>query len=225
MSNPPDQQSTPTLREFVERKIDARLAGLRQSLPAEVIAYDPKSGTVTAQALIDPAHVDEAGVRRSERLPVVTDVPVVFFGGAGTRDSFPLDRGDIVLLIVASSSIARWKVTGKGGDPGDDRHHRLSDAMALPFSRGKTHESARVIEGDDIRLGGEGASLAVTRTSDVQAALVGALSDGTVVDAIFTYGSTPPGPGKAAALVVLTAAVNAHFASSPVGGAAKVKAE
>lgn len=217
MTEPVEKQSTPSIREFVDRRIAAALAGVRVSLPAEVLSYDPEKGSCDAQPLIDQGY-SEGGERTAERLPVVTDVPVVFFGGAGNRDTSPLRRGDIVLLIFASSSIARWKVTGKGGDPGDDRHHRLSDGLAIPFSRGPSHESARVIEGDDIRLGGEGATDAVTRTNDVKAALAGALSDPTIAGAILGVAA----PGGAAALVV---AVDAYFVTHPVAGSSKVKAE
>ncbi len=153
MSDPAERQGTPSLGEFVEGRIDKRLAGLRVSLPAEVLSFEKEGPTISAQPLIDQAYIDEAGARRIERLPVVTDVPVVYFGGGGHRDTFPLEAGDLVLLIFASSSIARWKVTGQGGDPGDDRHHRLSDALAIPMSRGAVNDTARVIESDDLRLG------------------------------------------------------------------------
>jgi hypothetical protein len=218
MTDPAERQGTPSLGEFVERRIDKRLARLRVSMPAEVLSFDKDGPSVSAQPLIDQADVDEAGARRTRRLPVLTDVPVVYFGGAGNRDTFPLERGDLVLLVFASSSIVRWKITGKGGDPGDDRHHHLSDALAIPLTRGSVDATARVLEGDDIRLGGAAATEAITRTTDVQAALVGALSDPTVAAAI--VGVTAP--GGAAALVV---AVNAYFGTHPVTGSPKVKAE
>lgn len=208
--NPPDRQTTPSLREFIEKKLDARLEGLRVALPAEVISYDPTRASVEAQPLIDQAYVDESGERRTERLPVVTDVPVVFFGGAGNRDTFPLERGDVVLLVFASSSIARWKVTGKGGDPGDDRHHRLTDAIAIPFSRGPAHASARVMEGDDIRLGGEGATQEVAWHS----ALV-ALKD------VFEAWVVAPTDGGAALKTLLTTLISSGWPQ----GSTKVKAE
>jgi len=218
MTDPAERQSTPSLGEFVDRRIDKRLAGLRVSLPAEVVSFNKNGPTISAQPLIDQASIDEAGARRPERHPVLTDIPVVYFGGGGNRDTFPLERGDLVLLVFASSSIARWKVTGKGGDPGDDRHHNINDALAIPLTRGAVDDSARVIEGDDVRLGGAGATQAVTRTSDVQTALVGALSDPTVAAAIVGVSA----PGGAAALV---AAVNAYFVAHPVTGSPKVKAE
>lgn len=219
MSNPPDRQSTPTIREFVERRIDGRLEGLRVSLPARVLAYDAERHRLNAQPLVHQAHIEEGGTRVVKRLPVVTDVPIVWPG----RVTFPIAVGDIVLLSFASSSIARVKLSGKEGDPGDDRHHRLSDAVAIPgLSIGTpgfdATANAYVVHYGDVRFGGPGAAQQLTRSSDVETALKGALSDPSVAAAILGVSL----PGGAAALVV---AVNAYFLAHPVGGSPNVKAE
>lgn len=218
-----DEPSTPSLRGFVEELIDAQLVGLRVALPAVVTAYDEDRQVCDAKPLVDQGYVDEDGVRRVEVLPIVTGVPVMFQGSGKRRTTFPISAGDTVLLVFASSSISRWKAGG-GTDPGDDRHHRLSDAIAIPGLNASPPTTAPMeavvvhTDSSELRLGGPTAAQPLTRASDVQAALVGALSDPAVAAAIAGVSA----PGGAAALVV---AVNNHFASNPVGGSPKVKAE
>lgn len=216
MSNPPDRQSTPSLREFVERKLDARLEGLRVALPARVTAYDPARQCVDAQPLVYQAYADEGAVRRPERLPIVTDIPVVFPGSGPFRITFPVVAGDIVLLVFASSSIARWKVTGREGDPGDDRHHRLSDAIAIPGLASLASQpteaptDALVVHGDEVRLGGPDATEEVAWHS----ALV-ALKD------VFDAWVVAPTDGGGALKTLLTTLISGGWPQ----GATKVKAE
>ncbi len=224
MTDDTDRPSTPSLREFVERKIAAALAGLRVALPARVTKYDEQRQSLEVQVLVHHGYQDERGDRRVAKPPVVTDVPIQWPGSGTNRTTFPIAVGDAVLLICASSSIARLKLTGREGDPGDDRHHRLSDAIAIP---GMTFlvdhpttapTDATVVHAAALKLGGPAATQAITRVNDVQTALMGALSDPTIAGAILAV-STPGGA------VALEAAVTAYFATHPVTGSAKVKAE
>jgi hypothetical protein len=80
---------------------------------------------------MDPV-VDETGQRTAEPLPIVVDVPVLMPAAGGIRIRLPIQVGDAVLLVFASSSLDRWLLHGGVTDPGDDRRHDLSDAVALP---------------------------------------------------------------------------------------------
>jgi hypothetical protein len=214
VSGPTEKQSTPSLREFVESKVDKRLVGVRVALPARVTSYDAKRQCVDAAPEIGQAYF-EGGERIPEDLPIVTDVPVMFPGSGSFRVTFPIAVGDIVLLVFASSSIARWKVTGKGGDPGDDRHHRLSDAIAIPglislASRPTDAPTdAVVVHAPKIKLGSSDSNHKVLTTADGSlflTALAYAISQLTTpadvpglhaliaLYSALTQGGTPPTP-------------------------------
>lgn len=150
---------TPTMPNAVRRAIDARLREVNTCIPARVEAFDRSNRTVTAQPLVKVAYLDESGVRQTEALPAVTNVPVAYPHVAGRGMTFPLRKGDTVLLMIAQASIDRWFATGGLVDPGDDRHHAISDAFAIPgvmadADAEEVHESATVISGDEIHAGG-----------------------------------------------------------------------
>jgi len=211
MTDRTERQSTPSIREFVERRIDERLDGLRVSLPARVSAYDKDRQRLEAQPLVHQAHIDAEGRRIVKPLPTCSDVPIVWPG----RVTFPIEVGDVVLLSFASSSIARVKLTGKGGDPGDDRHHRLSDAIAIPgLSVGEPSldatEDAYVVHESDIRLGGPAAEERVAWHSAIVA----------LKDVLSTW-EPVTGDGGATLKVLLTALIESGWPH----GSTKVKAE
>lgn len=64
--------------------------------------------------------------------PVITDVPVMFPNTGKTGITFPLVKGDYVLLVFAEKSINNWAVSGDDSDTEKFRLHNLSDAIAIP---------------------------------------------------------------------------------------------
>lgn len=153
---------TPTAAAAIRRAIDTRLREVNTAIPATVVAFDRANRTVTAQPLVKVAYTDESGVRQTEMLPAVTNCPVMYPCVAGRGMTFPLRKGDPVLLMVSQASIDRWFARGGVVDPGDDRHHALSDAFAMPggmsepeaLDEDAVHETATRIEGDEIHAGG-----------------------------------------------------------------------
>lgn len=155
-----DESQTPTLGQVIKRLISERLDGLRVMLPGRVESYDQAALRVSVQPLIQHGFIDpETGNRVVERLPVVTDVPIVFPGSGGVRVRFPINRGDTVMLVFSSSSLDRWLVSGREVDPSDDRRHHLTDAIAVPglLSFPEAKDASTMIEftaDDQILCGG-----------------------------------------------------------------------
>lgn len=212
----------PSGPEVLSEFIKAHLYELRVSMPARVVEYDPATQRVSVQPEVQDGRFDEDEQREAVTLPVLTNVPLVFPGGAGGRITFPIEAGDGVLLIISSSSISRWKAVGGTVDPARDHRHKLEDAIAIPglFASPPTlaPEDATVVHSDNLLLGGPDADDAVAVVSKVQAALKGVLADPTVAGAIAAVGA-PGGPAA------LTAAVNAYFVGHPMSGASNVKAK
>lgn len=226
--------STPTLTEVLRLAVDGRLAGVRVAIPGVVLSYDKKKQRADVQPLVGDRFTAEEGDIQPVRLPPCQDVPIAFLGAGGYSETFPVSKGDTVLLVFCSSSIARWKVKGGEVDPADDRRHQLSDAIAYAGVRDFAHALASVPDdawcitvpvGKKIQLGSNAATNQAAHVPGVQAALISALTDATILDATNTYNLAPPGALKTAALAALVLAVNAHFVTSPVIGSSKVKVE
>lgn len=198
-----EEAATPSLRTLIAGAMDRRLAGVRVSMPGRVLAYDAARGAVDVQALISDGVVDD-GERTAEALPVLVDVPLMFPGAGPYRITWPIEAGAIVLLVVASSSIARWKV-GDGvdvTDPGSDHRHHIEDAIAIPglhaFGAPPTEAptDALVIHGPAIRLGAAAAD-PIMRRSDMVAAL--AAVDDRISTHIHGVAAAPGPTGMASA--------------------------
>lgn len=119
--------------EFAARLRESISHGVRVALPARVEAYDASKQKVAAQPLVRDYFEADSGALVTERLPVVSDVPVAFPSGGGCFLTLPITAGDMGLLVFADRSLDRW-LNGIGSevDPGDPRMHDLSDAIFLP---------------------------------------------------------------------------------------------
>lgn len=199
-----------TLPRVLGDFIESHLAGLRVALPGRVVAYDKDTQRADIQPDIQDGYLDEDAQRQAVALPVITDVPVQFLGAGPFRITFPIRKGDQVLLIFSSSSLSRWKAAGGGlVDPGNDQRHTLEDAIAIPgcYAKPPTEapDDAIVIHGDDVRLGGPDADDPVVRKSDLDA----------VIDEYVAH--THPAPGGATSAPATGAAFDsARPSCSPV---------
>ena len=150
----------PTLSEVLEAAIDGKLDDVRVSLPGRIESYNAERRRATVQVLIMDRHVDGDGVQRAVSIAQLTDVPVAHLGMGTVRIKFPIRSGDPCWLSFASSSIAKLKAAARAVvvDPGDDRHHHLTDAIAEPWSYLAEDEDEAMIEftlDGKIRAGGD----------------------------------------------------------------------
>lgn len=157
-----DDPRTPFFEELLERAAAASTYGLRVMLPARVESYDATKHRCSATPLIMDGDVNEGGDFVAVALPQLHDIPVAFPGGGGVRMKWPIVKGDEVLLVFSSSSIARFKSLGSRRgpvDPGDDRRHDLNDAYAIPtFKVTDPSDASAMIEftsGGLIKAGGD----------------------------------------------------------------------
>lgn len=124
---------TPNLTELLESAITSALARVRVAVPGVVKSYDATKARAEIIPAIQETRTLEDGTQKTETLPVITDVPVIFPGSGGRRIVWEIKPGDSVLLVFTSSSIDRWLARGGIVDPGvDRRRHDLSGAVALP---------------------------------------------------------------------------------------------
>jgi hypothetical protein len=128
---------SPSLVEAVDRFIESKLYGLNVALPAEVISYNATTQTATVQPLVQAGYYNDTNTRQVERRPTISDVPILFPGTGAFSVTWPINVGDTVLLVFSSSSLDKWLALGGEVDPGDDRRHDISDAVAIPGLRAR----------------------------------------------------------------------------------------
>lgn len=120
---------TPTLAQVIRDAIEARLAEVHTSIPAQIVSFDDATCLATVQPCLKRKYtVDNELVD----LPKIVNVPVVMPRGGGAVIMFDLQPGDYVLLVFAERSIDKWITSGGKVDPKDPRKHQLSDAFAIP---------------------------------------------------------------------------------------------
>ena len=154
-----DEPRDPGLEDLFSLAIETALASARTMLPGRVESYNALKQSASVTVLIKEAHVSEDDTRTVVALSQLHDVPVCHFGGEDGRITFPVKSGDVGMVVFASSSIARWKLIGGIVDPGDDRHHSLSDCFFVPGGHDFAHvptiaPTDAIVTHGETRIGG-----------------------------------------------------------------------
>lgn len=121
--------------DLFELAISARLRNLHVAMPARVERYDIDRDAVDVQPVLQrhvPSADREDGTPALETLPLIYSVPLVRPRGAGFFIGIPIAVGDFVLLVFSERDLGQWRATGSISNPGDQREHSLSGAMAIP---------------------------------------------------------------------------------------------
>lgn len=132
----PPPEVEPSFGGTVSRILERRLLSVHTCLPARVERWDPGKGLVDAQPLVKAYRRRPDGQREAYSLSMATDVPVLFTGGGGGpgegyRQTYPVQVGDLALLLCSEASLDKWLERGDEVDPEDDRRHHLSDGFAI----------------------------------------------------------------------------------------------
>lgn len=204
---------SPSLGTVLQRAIERALREVRTCEPGIVNAYDPSSCTVDVQPLLMRTRPLEDGTTLTVRAPVVNACPVIFVGGGGSRLTFPIKAGDTCLLLIGARSFARWKLIGGEVDPKDNRHHHISDSIAIVglsdiAHASPAHASATVLEASDLRLGSQSASDAALKANTFLNALT------TLLTALGTFAGTCTTVPSGTSIALGTAITNFEAAYS-----------
>jgi len=198
--------NTPTLIQGFQAMLDGRIEAMHTAMPARVESYDSSEQRVSVKPIVRRAAILEDDTRDAESLPIIEGVPVLFPGAGSFKITFPISKGDIVLLIFSEGSLDKWLDTGAVDvDPDDDRRNALTDAIAipglLPFAAptDQVDSSALVISAPEIKLGSKDASNPIALKSDLTALKTyldthvhGGVTTGAGISAVPTISSPAP---------------------------------
>lgn len=127
------QTRSPDLAEVIKAAIANATGEIHTALPGKVEKYDSAKQRVDVKPLLKKAVINIDGTESTVALPVIPDVPVMFPRAGGFFLTFPIQKGDFVLLVFVERSTDLF-LAGPGADtdPVDFRTHDLSDAVAFP---------------------------------------------------------------------------------------------
>jgi hypothetical protein len=120
--------SQPTLTDVLEATISSFLGGIHTAFPGNIESYEESSCKASIQPLIARKFDDESTLQ----FPLIPDVPIVWPRTKLGSISFPLSRGDGVLVICSERSLDEWLAKGSVVAPEDKRRFSLIDAIAIP---------------------------------------------------------------------------------------------
>lgn len=154
---------TGTLAAGLQSVFDALISSLFTCLPGRIESYDYSTRKATVKPLIKKTLLDET----VEELPVITEVPVVFPMSKLSGMSFPLNRGDGVLLVFSQRSLERWANTGEDSEPGDPRKYDMTDAIAVVglFSFKQNNLASN---NDDLEIHHKGQKITLKSNGDIE---------------------------------------------------------
>jgi hypothetical protein len=141
MTDAGGQSRSPTAPEVLRQAIEGYyLSDLHTMLPGRVEEYDSSKQEASVKPLIQRLVLTEDGEQILEEIPIISNVPVAFPRVSSFFLSFPIKKGDLVMLHFAERSLDNWLGgQGEDTDPDEFRMHDLTDAVAYsglyPFNR------------------------------------------------------------------------------------------
>ena len=108
---------------------DAMLGGVHTATVGMVQSYDPATMRAVIQPCLMKAYYD---LPTPVLLPLLMDVPILFFSTGSLHIIAPPDPGSYVLLVICERSLDTWLTSGGIMDPLIPRKFDLSDAVAIP---------------------------------------------------------------------------------------------
>ncbi len=175
---------TPRLSEVISAAIEQHQEEVWTAMPGIVVSYDSAKQRANVQPAVDRIFTTEEGELGLEILPVITNVPICFPGAGDYSITFPVKKGDTVLLVFASCSLDRWLSEGGRVKAHDAVRNDLSDAIAVPGLRSFKRSvgssgisgSAMVVAAPSLKLGSSLASESAIRGDTFWTALDGLLT-------------------------------------------------
>lgn len=115
------------------------------SMPGIIVSHEADKNTVTVQPALKLKHAKADGTSEWVQIPELADVPLQYPGGGGATWTFPLKKGDEVLLNFSARNIDKWHQQGGVQEQNVPfRMHDMSDGFAVPGFRSQPRKLSNV---------------------------------------------------------------------------------
>jgi len=154
---------TNTLAQAIVTTFKSMMADIHTCLPGRVEKYEYKTQKAEVKPLIKKKFLNGDSLD----IPVIPNVPVVFPRTKKAGFTFPLNKGDGVLLVFSERSLERWLSSGDDVEPGDPRKFDLTDAIAIPglFSFSDSNIASN---NNDVEIHNEGQTITIKKNGDIE---------------------------------------------------------
>ena len=120
---------TDELNRLLRDNFEYSMANVHTAFPGVVVSYNAK----TRRADIQPSLRRKLPNGEFIDFPIITEVPIMFFGSKKYAIHVPFEKGDEVFVIVCERSTDKWRDNGGAGiEDGDPRRFNLMDSIAIP---------------------------------------------------------------------------------------------
>ena len=117
------------LTQLLRETMEYYLTDVHTAMPGVVTRYNAGA----RRAEIQPSFKRKMPNGEYVGFPIISDVPVLFFGTKRFTIHFPLEKGDEVLLLFSERGTDTWKTNGGAGiEESDPRRFDLQDCFAVP---------------------------------------------------------------------------------------------
>lgn len=113
------------LNEFVQASV---MGMVNTSIPGIIEKYDQATHKAIVTPMISKKFADGSYLKYKP----ISNVPVIFPRTKSSGITFPILKGDTVLLIISQASLDEWLTVGGEVDPVSDSMYEIHDAMAYP---------------------------------------------------------------------------------------------
>lgn len=154
--------SRPTLEYVINRLFDSFMQSIHTALPARIEKYNFRECRAEVKPLIKKEYENNI----IQELPIITNVPVIWPRTQDGSITFPLNRGDTILIIFSERALENWLSKGDLTVAGNKRKFDLTDAIAIPglFS---FNNSVKTESGDKFELHYKNASIIIDNNNKV----------------------------------------------------------
>lgn len=169
----------PTEQELIARAIASALGDVYTAGPGIIQSYDPETQCADVLPAVKRALPTTSGDVAYEEIAVIPNVKVCFPRGGPFHITWPLAKGDSVLLVCCNYSINAWRVGNNAQTvlPGDLRTHAIGHAFAFPnlaidsaaTPNAQASQNAFIIHGPMVILGDQAATAYAALDSKVDA--------------------------------------------------------
>jgi hypothetical protein len=121
-----------TQADVIRAAIESHAREFHVALPGRIDRYDATKQRADVKLELQRYVSDGEGGHVPESLPVLPNVPVAFPRGGGYFVSFPLAKGDPVLVVFCDAPIGAWLKKGDMAEPGLSESHGLGGAVCYP---------------------------------------------------------------------------------------------
>jgi len=123
---PADGQSESGAFEFLFQKFAQKL---EKVTPAKIISYNDDTNRAEVQILTQ--NITSTGSKLSKT--PLSDIPVFRYGGGGFIQKFPINKGDVGILIASDRNISVFKQLLNIFAPADYECHQYKDSIFFPL--------------------------------------------------------------------------------------------